>query len=225
MVAEARPYVLLSCAMSLDGYIDDSSPERLVLSNQEDLDRVDEVRASVDAILVGAGTVRADNPQLLVRSPERRQLRALEGKPADPVKVVVTNSGKLDPAARLFTTGDAAKLVYCPSHVVQDLARQLGQVATVVGLDDPVQLKAVLHDLAGRGMQRLLVEGGSHVHTELLSRSLADELQLVVAPFFVGDATAPRFVLPARFAHGPTNPLHLAEARPIGDAVLLRYLR
>jgi len=64
-----RPYVLLSCAMSIDGHIDDNGPERLLLSNAEDFDRVDEVRASCDAIMVGAGTVRRDNPRLLIRSP------------------------------------------------------------------------------------------------------------------------------------------------------------
>ncbi|MEU9845655.1 dihydrofolate reductase family protein, partial [Actinomadura sp. NPDC048032] len=54
-----RPYVLLSCAMSADGYIDDATPERLRLSSTADWDRVDAVRAGCDAILVGAGTVRA----------------------------------------------------------------------------------------------------------------------------------------------------------------------
>ena len=67
-----RPYVLLSCAMSIDGYIDDTSPDRLILSNNEDLERVDEVRAGCDAILIGASTMRKDNPRLLVNSADRR---------------------------------------------------------------------------------------------------------------------------------------------------------
>ena len=61
-----RPYTLLSCAMSLDGYLDDASDRRLILSNEADFDRVDEVRAGCDAILVGAATVRNDNPRLVV---------------------------------------------------------------------------------------------------------------------------------------------------------------
>ena len=68
-----RPYVLISCAMSADGRIDDTSPVRLLLSGPDDLDRVDELRASADAILVGANTVRRDNPRLLIRSPRRRR--------------------------------------------------------------------------------------------------------------------------------------------------------
>ena len=67
-----RPYTLLSWAMSLDGYLDDASDHRLVLSNPADLDRVDAARAGCDAILVGAATVRADDPRLVVRDPARR---------------------------------------------------------------------------------------------------------------------------------------------------------
>ena len=63
-----RPYTLLSCGMSLDGYLDSATDERLLLSNDADFDRVDEVRAGCDAILVGAATVRKDNPRLLVRA-------------------------------------------------------------------------------------------------------------------------------------------------------------
>ncbi len=91
------PYVLLSAAVSLDGYLDDTGPERLLLSSPADFDRVDEVRASVDAILVGAGTLRADNPRLLVNSPERRAARVADGRPEYPLKVTVSGSGTWTP--------------------------------------------------------------------------------------------------------------------------------
>src|SRR5690242_20008480 len=91
----ARPYVLLSAAMSVDGYLDDTSPERLRLSNAADFDRVDQVRAESDAILIGANTMRRDNPRLLVNSDERRAQRVADGKPAYPLKVTVTRTGDL----------------------------------------------------------------------------------------------------------------------------------
>jgi len=94
-----RPYVLLSCAISADGYLDDASPHRLILSGPADLDRVDEVRAGCDAILVGAGTVRADDPRLLVRDPRRRARRAARGLPEHPARVTLTASGDLAPNA------------------------------------------------------------------------------------------------------------------------------
>ena len=81
-----RPYVLLSCATSADGYLDDASPRRLILSGPADLDRVDEVRAGCDAIMVGAQTVRTDNPRLLIRDPRRRARRAARGLPEHPAR-------------------------------------------------------------------------------------------------------------------------------------------
>ncbi len=107
-----RPYVLLSACMSLDGYLDGADGPRLVLSGPADLDRVDAVRASCDAILVGGRTVRRDDPRLLVRSAERRRERVARGLPESPLRVVVTASGDLDPAARLFTC-DRRPVVYC----------------------------------------------------------------------------------------------------------------
>jgi len=85
-----RPYTLLSCSMSLDGFIDGADESRLLLSNDEDLARVDRVRAGVDAILVGATTIRNDNPRLLVRDPGRRRARLDRGLTEHPVKVTVT---------------------------------------------------------------------------------------------------------------------------------------
>lgn len=220
----ARPYVLLSVAASLDGYIDDLSDTRLLLSNDADLDRVDDVRAGVDAILVGASTVRADDPRLLVRSAERRRRRVGEGRPETPVKVTLTGGGLLDPGARFFTTGDTDKLVYAGGGAVAGVRARLGPVATVLDAGEPLDVHAILADLAGRGIERLLVEGGGTVHTMFLGADVVDELSLVFAPFFVGQAGAPRFVRPAAFPQGPGRRMTLAETRAIGDCVLLRYL-
>ncbi len=115
-----RPYTLLSCAMSIDGYLDSASDERLTLSNEADLDRVDAVRAECDAILVGAATVRNDNPRLLVRDPGRRDERVARGLKPSPLKVTVTCRARLDPDAQFFTTGEAEKVVYCTSRAAAE---------------------------------------------------------------------------------------------------------
>ncbi|MGH3546526.1 MAG: RibD family protein [Pseudonocardiaceae bacterium] len=151
----SRPHLLLSVAMS----IDDMRNARLMLSNEADFDRVDEIRAGVDAILVGANTIRRDNPRLLVRSAPRRRERVQRGVAEHPMKV-----------------------------------------------------------------ERLMVESGSAVHTQFLTAGLVDEIHLVIAPFFVGDPEAPRFVHPGRFPQNPEHPMTLAEARQIGNEVLLRYV-
>jgi 5-amino-6-(5-phosphoribosylamino)uracil reductase len=218
-----RPYILLSCALSIDGYLGSASPRRLELSNDADFDRVDAVRASCDAILVGATTVRNDNPRLLVRSQNRRDARTAQGLPPSPIKVTVTERVELDPHADFFTTGDAEKLVYCVSPRVGDARTRLGEVATVVDGGRRVKMRGLSEDLGARGVQRLMVEGGGNVHTQFLTDNLADELQLVVAPFFVGDSRATRFVSDGQFPFNPSRRAKLAEVRQIGDVVLLRY--
>jgi 5-amino-6-(5-phosphoribosylamino)uracil reductase len=218
-----RPYILLSCGMSIDGYLGSASPRRLELSNNADFDRVDSVRASCDAILVGAATVRSDNPRLLVRSGTRRAARTARGLPPSPIKVTVTERVELDPCADFFTAGDCEKLVYCSSPRVVDARSRLGNVATVVDGGRRIAMRTLTEDLGARGVQRLMVEGGGKVHTQFLTDNLVDELQLVVAPFFVGDSRATRFVSDGRFPWNPGRRATLAGVRQIGDVVLLRY--
>jgi 5-amino-6-(5-phosphoribosylamino)uracil reductase len=210
--------VLLSCAVSLDGCLDDASATRLVLSGPEDLDRVDAERAASDAILVGAGTVRRDDPRLLVRSADRRRARVHSGRPPSPPRVVLTRGGELDPAARLFTVGAAERLVYCATPGLAAARARLVGVATVLDAGPTGELAGVLADLAGRGVRRLLVEGGSAVLAGFLAAGLADELQLAVAPVFVGDPRAPRFLGVAG-----AGPARLVGTRAVGQIALLRY--
>jgi 5-amino-6-(5-phosphoribosylamino)uracil reductase len=217
-----RPYTLLSCSMSMDGYIGSAS-SRLLLSNDADFDRVDAVRASCDAILVGATTVRVDDPRLLVRSRARRDERTAGGLAPSPIKVTVTRRGELSPRANFFTAGDVEKLVYCPSSRVHDARARLEPAAEIVDGGHAVDMSRVGHDLAARGVERLMVEGGGKVHTQFLTDNLVDELQLVVAPVFVGDSNAPRFVRDGRFPWTAGRRATLAEVTQIGDVVLLRY--
>jgi 5-amino-6-(5-phosphoribosylamino)uracil reductase len=218
-----RPYTLLSCGMSIDGYLDSVTEKRLPLSNDADFDRVDAVRAACDAILVGASTVRNDNPRLLVRSKVRQAERVARGLRPSPIKVTVTGRAQLDPCADFFTTGDSEKLVYCASGTLAQARDRLGPVATVVDGGQPIEMHRVSEDLYARGVQRLMVEGGGTVHTQFLTEDLADELHLVVAPFFVGDSRARRFVSDGRFPWNFERRATLAEVRQIGDVVLLRY--
>lgn len=218
-----RPYTLLSCGMSLDGYLGSGTTTRLLLSNDADFDRVDGERAASDAILIGAGTIRKDNPRLLVRSAERRAARVARGLTPSPTKVTVTRRAELDRAASFFAADGADKIVYCPSDTVGEARDRLGSAAAVVDAGRPVTMSHVCDDLGERGVRRLMVEGGGTLHTQLLTAGLADELQLVVAPFFVGDSSACRFVGDGRFPWNADRRATLAEVRQIGDVVLLRY--
>jgi 5-amino-6-(5-phosphoribosylamino)uracil reductase len=211
--------------MSVDGCLDAPGPERLVLSGHADLDRVDAERAEADAIMVGAGTIRRDNPRLVIRSAERRASRRGRGLPENPARVTLTASGDLDPSARFFdATSGAGPVVYCAAPQVPKLQNMLNDSAPVIAILPPVELGVVLADLSRRGVHRLLVEGGAQLGREFLANGLVDELALTVAPFFVGAAAAPRFAGPGVYPHDPARPMHLAEVRQLDDVVLLRYL-
>ena len=87
----------------------------------------------------------------------------------------------------------------------------------------PLEVAAILTDLNERGVQRLLVEGGGHIHTMFLTSGLVDELRLAVAPFFIGDTSAPRFLMSGDYPFTPKTPMRLVETRKLGDVAVLRY--
>lgn len=225
--------------MSVDGYLDDASDRRLVLSDEADLDRVDAVRAGCDAILVGAETIRRDNPRLVIRDERRRAARVRRGAPPDPIKVTLTRTGRLDRTGAFFATGTAPRLVYTPADRAAAVAAALGDAATVIpvdGLDD------LLADLPERGVRRLMVEGGGRVLDQFLRAGRADELQVMVAPFLVGDPRAARLsgdgdgdgeatvaddrpdAVAGSRAGDPRPTMRLAGVDRIGDGALLRYV-
>ena len=236
-----RPYVLLSAAMSADGYIDDASSTRLVLSDEADLDRVDELRAGSDAILVGAQTIRADNPRLLVRSPARRQHRLELGLVASPRRVTITGSGLLDPTARFFAAAPDRPLApypvqppahrgrapECPDRQVHrdlplvytaptgagDLAARLSGVAEVV----PVSARQAAHGAADLDLGGILGDlarrGVARLLVEGGAHVLAQFLSAGLADEFVL-AVAPVLVA------DPRAPRLLAGNRPAGRMTL-----
>jgi 5-amino-6-(5-phosphoribosylamino)uracil reductase len=221
--AALRPGTIVSCAVSVDGYLDDEMPSRLILSGPEDLDEVDALRAGVDAILVGAGTVRKDNPRLLVRDPVRVAARKAAGRSPHPFRVTLTSSGDLDPNASFFT-GPGTPLVYCPVGAAARALERLGTKARVIEVEPELTLAAVLADLGGeRGVATLLVEGGARVLREVLAADLVDELRLAIAPFFVGDPAAPRFALPAPYPRTAANPMTLVAVRRVGEVAVHHY--
>jgi 5-amino-6-(5-phosphoribosylamino)uracil reductase len=219
--------VLLSAAMSADGYIDDGSGRGVELSDATDWDRVDELRSSSDAIMVGAQTIRADNPRLLVKSAARRERRAAAGLPANPQKVTIAGTGDLDPRSLFFTGSPAPPLVYVPQRAVVRYTARLSSVATVVpapaGADrGQVDLSWLLADLGARGIAQLMVEGGATVLAQFLAAGLADEFQLAVAPVFVADPRAPR-LLAGLQPGSSAGRMRLDGVSQVGDMAVLRY--
>jgi 5-amino-6-(5-phosphoribosylamino)uracil reductase len=199
-------FVHVSVAVSLDGHIDDNSPERLVLSSPEDLADMRAARAQCDAVLVGAGTLRRDDPSL---------------RGARLARVTLTESGDLDPALRFFDGSMRSIVLTAPRRV--DAVRALtGECAEIVAVErfDPATLVAALEDC---GIHSLFVEGGTRVLTAFLASGVFDKLRVAIAPFFAGDERAPRFVSGGRFLNDATHRLALRSVRALGDVAVLDY--
>ncbi len=145
-IERVRVRVYISVAVSLDGYIDDRSPERLILSSPEDLADMRAVRDASDAILVGAETVRRDDPSLRAK---------------DAARVTVTQSGDLDPSLHFFD-GSMRTIVLTARERVDALRARLGERAEIVAIDnfEPASYVSALQDC---GVRSLFVEGGTRI--------------------------------------------------------------
>jgi len=207
--------------VSLDGCLDDAGPDRLILSSPEDLAAVDALRAQSDAILVGAGTLRADNPRLRVRSAELLRQRRESGRPEQPLRVTLTSTGDLSPDWNIWGEDPQTPLVFCPETARAHVESAIGSCATIVAAGATrVDSLELLQDLRRRGVQRLLIEGGANVNAWFLQAGLVDELRVSIAPVLVGHPNAPRLVAPLAASVGR---LSLQNVERLGDCVVLNY--
>jgi riboflavin biosynthesis pyrimidine reductase/pyrimidine deaminase RibD-like protein len=167
----------LSCAVSSDGYLDDTSPDRAILSSQEDLDAVLALRARMDMIVIGAETLRRDNPSLATRSDAHIAARKTAGRAPDPVKVVVTRSGNIPHDRAFFKTGTAETIVLSQSPTDAP-----GLVTSFEG--DPID--AILDLAETRDLSDILIEGGAQMLRLAMPR--ARYLRLAVSRRELGDS-------------------------------------
>ncbi|MFR9533901.1 MAG: dihydrofolate reductase family protein [Rikenellaceae bacterium] len=187
--------ITLSVATSADGYIDDNSSSRLVLSTAEDWAEVYTLRAEADAIVIGAETLRRDNPRLTLKSEELVQRRIAAGRTPEPHKVIISRSAYIDPALRLF--GSTYRNIIVFSQVARP---ELEAVAEVI-VEPAISAALVVSELDKRGLHNIFVEGGARILRMFLNEKIAHTLRLAVNPTIaVSDSAAPRFELPKRFA-------------------------
>ncbi|HLZ29370.1 MAG TPA: dihydrofolate reductase family protein [Chloroflexota bacterium] len=221
-----RPYVLINVAATLDGKIDTVERRGATISSERDRHRVDLLRASADAVMVGGRTLRDEDPRLLVRSADLRAERRSRGLPENPAKVAVVSTLRLKPDARFLTAGPARIIVFTPTgdqaHAAA-LPRQLGVEVYAFGAGR-VDLKAALATLADLGIQRVLVEGGGSLNFELLRGRLVDEVHVFVAPLIFGGASAPTLADGAGLTRDLALPLSRADVETWDDGgIVLRY--
>jgi 2,5-diamino-6-hydroxy-4-(5-phosphoribosylamino)pyrimidine 1''-reductase, archaeal len=184
--------VVVNTAMSADGKLSSRQREQVEISGPKDFDRVDELRADSDAILVGVGTVLADDPLLTVDGERRRSTRRERGDPANPARVVADSRLRTPRDARILSD-DAETLLFAGADASAERATQLEQAgATVLRAGEGrVDLTVAFDMLDSRGHDQVMVEGGGELIYSLFAAGLVDRLSTFVGPMVVGGRGAP----------------------------------
>ena len=216
-------HVFVNAAMSADGKLSTRRREQVRISGPDDFARVDRLRADADAVLVGVGTVLADDPHLTVDDPSLRAARTDRGDPANPARVVVDSSGRTPVDARILDT-EATTYVVVSSAAADARRTALAGAGAevVVAGDDRVALADALRELEARGVETLMVEGGGEIIHSLFAAGLVDELSVYVGSVIVGGRDAPTLADGDGFVESFPD-LSLDGVRRVDDGVLLEY--
>ncbi|MDM7935622.1 MAG: 2,5-diamino-6-(ribosylamino)-4(3H)-pyrimidinone 5'-phosphate reductase [Methanothrix sp.] len=215
-----RPHVFINCAMSADGKISTVDRRQLRISGDDDRERVDRLRAESDAIMVGVGTVLADDPGLRVRSEILRRQRSEMGKPESPLRVVADSLARTPPWAKVL--GDGC-LIAISQEAPQERLGMLPPGCEILRCGRKrVDLTDLLSALHERGIRRLMVEGGGSLNWSLFRAGLVDEIYTFVGGLILGGSSAPSPVDGEGFREGFPR-LRLVSAERMDDGVLLRW--
>ena len=182
------PFVILKSAISLDGKIATASGESQWITSEASRLKGHEVRAQVDAILVGIGTVLQDNPSLTARLPERKNV--------DPIRVVVDSHGRTPPEAKIFNPdSNAGTLIavteQAPVEKIEALQSAGAEVLTIEEKEGRVCLRALMWELGRKEITSVLIEGGGEINAAALQAGIVDKLMFFIAPKLIGGKDAP----------------------------------
>lgn len=209
-----RPYVILNAAMTLDGKIATVARDSEI-SSKVDLIRLHKLRAEVDAVMVGAGTVLADDPSLTVRR--------VRGK--NPIRVVVDGEAKIPVNAKILNRSAKTIVAVLSTAKKQKIDKLRAAGAEIIIFDGAtIDLLSLLEGLYSGGVRKLLLEGGSTLNWYMLERDLVDEVQVAVSPRIVGGELAKTLVGGKGFSKIKNGvELKLFNVKRIGNEILLVY--
>jgi diaminohydroxyphosphoribosylaminopyrimidine deaminase/5-amino-6-(5-phosphoribosylamino)uracil reductase len=217
LIVDARPFVTLKAAVTLDGKLATRSGDSKWITGETARKEAHRMRAGSDAVLVGVGTVLADDPRL--------DVRLVKGP--NPLRVVLDSRLRTPPKSHVADTRIAPTLIFHGPDAPAARRKRLqdgGVTLVELKLDRTgrLPLKRVLRELGKREVMRLLVEGGAGVHGAFLDRGLADRAAIFVAPRILGDAEGLPLARGRARRHIADAPqLKRPETRKLGDDVLI----
>ncbi len=188
-----RPYTFINVAMTADGKIDTFERKGAAISSKQDKQRVDELRAAVDAVLVGGKTLLEEQPKLTVKSDALREGRVRQGRSPNPIKVGVATRADIPLDSDFINVGDARRVIFTTSQTSMFQLESLRTLGVEVFVEEAprVDLNTMMLTLKKIGVDHLMVEGGGTMNFELMRLGLVDEVFIYVAPMIFGGANAP----------------------------------
>lgn len=220
-----RPHVTVSLAMSADGKISTIERRQVKISGKKDFERVDELKARSDAIMVGIGTVLADDPSLTVKSPERREQRIISGADEHPVRIVVDSRARTPPGADILHKGTGKRIIAVSEQAPRSRLDELSPLAEIiVAGNEDVDLTMLLERLYDTGIRSVMVEGGGTLIWSLFRDGLVDEFVTFIGNMIIGGRDSPTPADGIGFLDEESFPgLLLESCETLEEGVLIRW--
>ncbi|MBN2045979.1 MAG: 2,5-diamino-6-(ribosylamino)-4(3H)-pyrimidinone 5'-phosphate reductase [Anaerolineales bacterium] len=227
MDKQPKPWVILNAAMTADGKIDSAARRGAKISSANDWQRVDQLRAEVDAVMIGGSTLLAEDPRLTVKSPHLRQQRLEAGLAPNPAKVGIISKAKLPPNGRFMRDGGARVFIFTTAKTSPEQIAALQAAGAVVELSkgDRVDLSRAIQILGAAGITRILLEGGGTLNAAMFAQGLVDELRVYLAPIIFGGSNAPTLADGRGFTPDEAVRLKTKDTQTLPDGgILIHYL-
>lgn len=220
-----RPYVVVNVAMSADGKLSTRERRQVKISGVQDFNRVDQLKAGSDAVMVGIGTVLADDPSLTVKGEENRLHRKNLGIGEHPVRIVVDSRARIPLEASILHKGSGLRIVAVSEKADPARVAALRHNATVITTGgDKVDLAALMDELGKMRIRRVMVEGGGELIAGLIRARLVDEIYTFIGNLIIGGRDAPTLADGEGFlAEDEFLRLTLIDTCRIGNGVLLHW--
>jgi 2,5-diamino-6-(ribosylamino)-4(3H)-pyrimidinone 5'-phosphate reductase len=219
-----KPFIFINSAVSLDGKLSTYERKQVKISNKEDFERVDALRAGADAVMVGSNTVAIDDPKLTVKSEQLRKQRITKGLPENPAKIMVGSIKKTDMEGDFLNYGNAEKIIFTTEKEEKSKIAALRKKAAVYVLGkEKTNICEMVDILAGLGIKRIMVEGGGTLNYEMLEAGLVDEIYIAVGPKIFGGKDAPTLADGTGLAYENSINLEPIGITVLGDVFVLKY--
>lgn len=221
----SRPFVAVTLAMTVDGKVTTKNYSAVDFTSREDKAHLIRQRALGDAVLVGHGTLENDNVRLGIPREALRQERIARGQTPYPIRVIVSNKGRINPKLKIFEADFSPIIIFSTTRMPRRTRQQLGKEATLYLSEARyVDLPWMLRELrCNLGVKHVACEGGPALFRSLLEQGLVDQLNLTVAPFLFGGKNAPTLIGTGMNFLSRSVRCSLQEMKVVGGECFLTY--